>query len=324
MSSPSLKTILKKRHEIVAWLVGSLIFILMLSQVIYQVFTAGDNQETPQEQSNDHAPLPSTTKPREDGCIEMPDGILICDHAMSKRTSNTSILTTNANLRGFGGFQHICSLSGHPKFKSASNLRDPKPEAMNALKWMVDRVGISANFKILAADFHNASSAFASIRGKHRYIVYDAKKYFISNHKIILWKSAGILGHELGHHLAGHTKIHNQPNHTRELEADKFSGFILARLGATQRQAAIWTDSLSLSGSTTHPPRAKRKQAAIDGWKLANKFNTQTASTCSTAWIGESFEVETKDCRIAKRCVNGKQQVQLACEQDIDQWQWVN
>ena len=320
MITKTITLISQNKHSVIAG-----IFSLWIATVTLFVLV----DKTSIDQSDDQAPLPSTIipeteKPREDGCIEMPDDILICDHAMNELSSNASPIATNIDIEDTNGFQHICSLSKHADFESANNLRNPKPEATNALNWMVERVGISPNFTILAADFHNASTAFASIRGKHRYIIYDVKKNFTGAHGKLSWHSLGVLGHELGHHLAGHTAIHNLPNHARELEADKFSGFILAKLGATKQQAAVWTDFLSPSGSITHPPSALRKLAAIDGWTLANKFDTRPADTCNTTWIGDVFEIEAKDCRIANRCVNGKQQIQLACDQDIDQWQWVN
>jgi len=56
-----------------------------------------------------------------------------------------------------------------------------------------------------------------------------------------------------------------------ELEADETAGFILYKLGATleESQRAMKSESVSVEGSYTHPPRAQRLEAIRKGWEKA-------------------------------------------------------
>ena len=51
------------------------------------------------------------------------------------------------------------------------------------------------------------------------------------------WSGTSILAHEIGHHLSGHTLLPGGSKPPIELEADKFSGFVLFKMGATLPEA---------------------------------------------------------------------------------------
>jgi hypothetical protein len=81
----------------------------------------------------------------------------------------------------------------------------------------------------------------------------------------------GIFAHEVGHHILFHTLGNNSSRRDLELEADKWAGAALYKLGATLVQATSCIDETNANGSTTHPPRADRKQAVENGWYEAQK-----------------------------------------------------
>lgn len=211
-------------------------------------------------------PLPQPLPEREDKdtdtdtgaeCVII-DGVSICDQPVS--------------------FKPICALHGdhaHPNFGYAHKVRYARPEAQKALKWMTDEVGISDNFELLSAEFSKKTIGFATIRGQQRYIVLDQEETFLAPNGQVYWDSLGILAHELGHHLAAHTSINNQDNHTRELEADRFAGQMLGKLGASQAQAVRWTRQLNAQNTDTHPARHRRLQAARDGWLQSQTTKAQ-------------------------------------------------
>jgi hypothetical protein len=82
------------------------------------------------------------------------------------------------------------------------------------------------------------------------------------------WPGTSILAHEIGHHLSGHTLMPGGSQPPIELEADKFSGFVLFKMGATLPQAekAIATLIPEADGPT-HPGRKKRLAAVEAGWQ---------------------------------------------------------
>jgi hypothetical protein len=82
------------------------------------------------------------------------------------------------------------------------------------------------------------------------------------------WRAAGILCHEVGHLLGGHT-LNGTSSHREETEADEWSGWMLFQLGATLQQALAMPASMSLEGSKTHPGRIVRLESVKRGWKRA-------------------------------------------------------
>ena len=109
-------------------------------------------------------------------------------------------------------------------------------------------------------------NAFAAIRNNSRYIVIDS--VWIQDH----YSRIFVIGHELGHHVCGHTAgmMRGQP-WDKELEADRFAGAVIRAMenkGVTTFQQAVGNamEYLSENGSATHPPRAMRIQAALQGY----------------------------------------------------------
>jgi hypothetical protein len=75
------------------------------------------------------------------------------------------------------------------------------------------------------------------------------------------------MAHEIAHHLSGHTIVPGGSRPEIELEADKFSGFVLYKMGAplagaTQMILAVGSDH----GSATHPDKRSRAEAIRQGW----------------------------------------------------------
>ena len=87
------------------------------------------------------------------------------------------------------------------------------------------------------------------------------------------WSSISILAHEIGHHLSGHTLDGLGSRPKKELEADRFSGSILQKMGATLDQATV--NTFSEEGSRTHPGMSARVAAVTNGWKAAKKLDTK-------------------------------------------------
>lgn len=89
-----------------------------------------------------------------------------------------------------------------------------------------------------------------------------------------IWEQRAILAHEIGHFLLGHVNLVkgglgfvSQEQHEIELAADKFSGFTLARLGATLDEAQLAVQNLSSDvGSQTFPSKERRLEAIEEGW----------------------------------------------------------
>jgi hypothetical protein len=93
------------------------------------------------------------------------------------------------------------------------------------------------------------------------------------------YSELAILAHEIAHHMAGHTLTNIGSSYDMELEADKFAGFILFKLGASFEDAKLAYSHLSPEGSSTHPPREARIAALSNGFFEAKRSGGQIVNS---------------------------------------------
>jgi len=155
-------------------------------------------------------------------------------------------------------------------FRSDANAREAAERIMR-------HTGLPQNFTIMAANIKNAEARMDS----------QGRRLILYNQEFMLrilagtgtdWSPVSILAHEIGHHLSGHTFTGKGSMRPFELEADKFSGFVLHNMGASieEAKAAISLISSPL-GSLTHPPKDARLAAIANGWLEAKDMKSGTA-----------------------------------------------
>ncbi|RYD82900.1 MAG: hypothetical protein EOP53_02390 [Sphingobacteriales bacterium] len=144
---------------------------------------------------------------------------------------------------------------------------------------MLDTINWNENFSV--REQNGIRNAYATIINQRRWIVYD--NTFLEDidaAAFTKWASISILAHEVGHHYYNHVVSSSGSVPPKELEADAFSGYVLAKLGATQAQAiaamqAVGTDKASAS----HPAKNDRIAAISRGWNAAKAASTATIPT---------------------------------------------
>ncbi len=130
-------------------------------------------------------------------------------------------------------------------------------------------IGPTCNFDVFPARVPNAMA----------YMI-DGKRVVMYNPEFIekvqhgkgqpSWETLSVLVHEIGHHLLGHMFVNDGNFPARELEADKFSGFLLYRMGATLKEAQANIRTMAQEKETSsHPGRSRRLVAVEQGWKAA-------------------------------------------------------
>lgn len=87
------------------------------------------------------------------------------------------------------------------------------------------------------------------------------------------WSTVSVIAHELGHHFYGHAEngirgVAAEAIPRCELEADYFSGYALARLGASLDDAQAAQRWLSRDETPLHPASALRLDAVKAGWEF--------------------------------------------------------
>lgn len=197
--------------------------------------------------------------------------LIACNGSDNNTTSASSDNTQKINLEE----GNSCTYSGALDIKTVYSFKSDR-EAENALKSIMKHTGLPTNFLLVAADVDNAAAA---IHDKKRYILYNQRfMEEVMKKTKSKFGSLSILSHEIGHHLSGHTLLEADARPNLELEADRFSGFILAKMGANIDDAC---KAMEIYGSdkesSTHPSKRTRIAAIVNGWKEAledNKENT--------------------------------------------------
>jgi hypothetical protein len=161
-----------------------------------------------------------------------------------------------------------CSYFGEALPPKTEILSSNDNNVSGLIQRIVDASGLSRNFEIRAALVPNAA---AVTLGSTRYILYNPS--FLNEITTTTqdrWAAAGILAHEIGHHLNGHTLQAGGSRPPLELEADYFSGFILEKLGAQLADATAVIEKFAPeTGSATHPARRERVASITSGWRAA-------------------------------------------------------
>jgi hypothetical protein len=149
---------------------------------------------------------------------------------------------------------------------------DSKKEAEDAVANIVKYTGLTQNFQIV--ENPGIPTAIAYIKNKQRYIAYSPKFMLrVKDRTKSDWGAVSVLAHEIGHHLAGHTLIRKKRDPQEEIDADRFSGFILYKMGASLEEAKSCANLVELnSNPATHPPKTERLIAITIGWLDANKL----------------------------------------------------
>jgi hypothetical protein len=156
-------------------------------------------------------------------------------------------------------------------------------QAKQAVYHIVQYSGLLPNFTV--RENEEVTTAIAYIKDKKRYIEYNpAVMESLMDSSKTDWAMISILAHEIAHHLLGHTLAPKLLSPGDELACDRYSGFILQRMGATLDEsiAAIQVAG-SVQGTKTHPLREARVKAISQGWnesinQLENKIQGMAAA----------------------------------------------
>ena len=180
-----------------------------------------------------------------------------------------------------------CSYDGGRVEGSMSALAESADRA-GVIARILQYTGLPANFQVMESP--EVPNAVALIRpgsdGLLRRIIAFNERFMdeVSSETRTAWAGTSILAHEIGHHLCGHTLLPGGSQPPSELEADSFSGFVLAKMGASleEAQQAMRTFG-SDSGSATHPPKGSRLNAIAAGFRQARAIEAPAAASDARA-----------------------------------------
>jgi len=167
-----------------------------------------------------------------------------------------------------------CSYDGRPVQFGIGG--DAPRDCRDMIEQVMAFTGLPQNFDVTEADVPNAAAAILLDQQKlpHRVIAFNPRFIELVRRETggNPWSAVSIMAHEAGHHLAGHTIQPGGSQPPIELEADKFSGFVLYKMGASREDTLKAINTLvpeAVPGDSTHPGRRQRATAVADGWDSA-------------------------------------------------------
>jgi hypothetical protein len=190
-----------------------------------------------------------------------------------------------------------------PKTKSLKTSFKSVYEAADVVKVVLDSVKFKENFRI--REEYGIQNAYATVINQVRWIIYDNDFLeSLDTYAATKWASISVLAHEIGHHYYNHVIKNQGSTIPGELEADKFSGYVMQRLGATVEQAKAAMEKIGTDrATTTHPSKKDRLTAIAAGWDMAKKQagaataptpnNTPTVPTTGTNTNGGNTNTTT-------------------------------
>lgn len=153
-------------------------------------------------------------------------------------------------------------------------------EARDYVNTMLDSINWKENFTI--QEQNGINNAYATIIRNKRYIIYDNDFLEnLDNYASTKWASVSVLAHEMGHHYRDHVVDRGGSTPPKEIEADYFSGYVMAKLGATLSEAKAGMERIaSPRASASHPAKVERINAIAKGWNYAQSVtNTNSGNT---------------------------------------------
>lgn len=150
-----------------------------------------------------------------------------------------------------------------------SSLNDDVIAYKSVLK-LVKETGLDQNFLIIPEDI---STAAAYLEEQDRFLAYNKdyiKKIYGEDGFSRDWVAVGKVAHEIGHHLSEHKLVNGVASPEEILEADKYSGFVFYKLGASADTAMeAMKEVVALTTTEDMPPLEARLNAMNMGYNDA-------------------------------------------------------
>ncbi|WP_164857249.1 TPM domain-containing protein [Sphingomonas crocodyli] len=195
-----------------------------------------------------------------------------CD---SKDAETAAQITGGDRVEAIASTLQACSYDGEPVNAAPASLNGNAPaDCSMSVKRIMGFTGLPANFVVVSGPVPNAAAVIMLDQNRisRRVIAFNPNFMAMAQQtaKGSQWGPMSIMAHEIAHHLSGHTIVPGGSRPEIELEADKFSGFVLQKMGApidaaTQMILAMGTNH----GTPTHPDKQSRADAIRQGWNEA-------------------------------------------------------
>jgi len=149
--------------------------------------------------------------------------------------------------------------------------------------------------------------AYATESGGIQYISYDPACVTSLDpaNPNYLW-SAGVMLHEIAHHLSGATSTTGKTSMENEVEAERWVGWAFRYSGVSLAQAMVYARSGQENPSDTHPGTVERVKAVESGWRKADEVLSGSAARPTSAPSATSVDKLAAAARRGLQSLGGK------------------
>lgn len=159
-----------------------------------------------------------------------------------------------------------------PVAKAAATVHSPDASVsyrLHVLERLTRACGSDANIRLATGPVVLAQ---AMVIDDQAVILYNPRSFDILEQRTgTAWAAVSVIAHEMGHCFYGHSEVDatttdHQLLMAYELEADYFSGYTLARVGAALDDAQAAQRTIDLDETASHPSSTSRLRAIEAGW----------------------------------------------------------
>lgn len=138
---------------------------------------------------------------------------------------------------------------------------------------IIRETGLAQNFIIIPGEVKNV---VAYIENNERILAFNPE--FMNKVKSDTnWHGISILAREIGHHLGNHKLKNGSPSISEELDADRYAGYVLQKMGATLEESINALEiSLKEDDNNTNISKNNRISSLIKGYNNAKLLNSDS------------------------------------------------
>ncbi len=142
---------------------------------------------------------------------------------------------------------------------------------------VIRETGLAQNFVILPGKVKDVK---AYVENNERILEYNPE-FMMQLEEDTNWHGISVLAREIGHHLSHHDLTEGQSSMEEELEADRYAGFVLQKMGATLEQAILAIENTN--NNTQNSSINARISALSQGWNNSRILSSDSIASAIAA-----------------------------------------
>lgn len=164
---------------------------------------------------------------------------------------------------------------------------------------IIRETGLAQNFVILPG---NVKNVVAYVQNNERILEYNPE-FMQQLEGDTNWHGISVLAREIGHHLSHHDLKNGISTIAEDLEADRYAGFVLQKMGASLEEAIQAIENLNTDDKNKGASVNARIAALTQGWTNSKLLSSDTTSVLATVEKPQKTTEEDKNHVVAKRTV---------------------